>query len=349
MIADPTGVQPAQTSGQATERAAVRVSGLRKRYGDVAAVDGIDLTVRTGEFFTLLGPSGSGKTSLLRLIAGFERPDAGQIELAGRDVTRTPPYARNVNTVFQDYALFPHMTVAENIEYGLRVRHMNKPARRQQAGRALEMVRLEGLGGRKPAQLSGGQRQRVALARAIVNEPEVLLLDEPLGALDLKLRQEMQLELLRVQREVGITFVYVTHDQEEALTMSDRIAVLNQGQIEQVGEPIEVYERPLTPFVAGFIGVSNLIERDGSLITVRPEKIVLLDEGQPDPPGSHVETGVIREVSYAGVLTRYIVDLDSGGELVVARQNTRAPSHVHDGRGRRMRIAWQASTIPQGQ
>jgi putative spermidine/putrescine transport system ATP-binding protein len=264
-------------------------------------------------------------------------------------VTGTPPYARNVNTVFQDYALFPHMTVAENIEYGLRVRHMDKAKRRELAGQALEMVRLAGLGGRKPAQLSGGQRQRVALARAIVNQPEVLLLDEPLGALDLKLRQEMQLELLRVQREVGITFVYVTHDQEEALTMSDRIAVLNQGQIEQVGEPIEVYERPVTSFVAGFIGVSNLIQRDGSLITVRPEKIVLLDDGEYEPAGSHVETGVIREVSYAGVLTRYVVDLDSGGELVVARQNTQAPSHSHDGRGRRVRIAWrsdQATTIP---
>jgi putative spermidine/putrescine transport system ATP-binding protein len=351
MISDQTPVQPAQASGQATAQAAVRVSGLRKRYGDVAAVDGIDLTVRAGEFFTLLGPSGSGKTSLLRLIAGFERPDAGQIELGGRDVTRTPPYARNVNTVFQDYALFPHMTVAENIEYGLRVRHLPKPERRERASSALEMVRLEGLGGRKPAQLSGGQRQRVALARAIVNEPDVLLLDEPLGALDLKLRQEMQLELLRVQREVGITFVYVTHDQEEALTMSDRIAVLSQGRIEQIGEPIEVYERPQTAFVAGFIGVSNLIDRDGSLITVRPEKIVLLDDGQPDPPGHHVEAGVIREVSYAGVMTRYIVDLDSSGELVVARQNTQAPSRVHDGRGRRVRIAWQpdqASTIPQG-
>jgi putative spermidine/putrescine transport system ATP-binding protein len=350
MIAEPTPVQPAQADGPVSARAAVHVADLRKHYGDVAAVNDVELSVAEGEFFTLLGPSGSGKTSLLRLIAGFERPDAGRIELAGRDVTRTPPYARNVNTVFQDYALFPHMTVAENIEYGLRVRHIDKAARRERTGRALDMVRLAGLGERKPAQLSGGQRQRVALARAIVNEPEVLLLDEPLGALDLKLRQEMQLELLRVQREVGITFIYVTHDQEEALTMSDRIAVLNQGRIEQVGEPIEVYERPRTPFVAGFIGVSNLIERGGSLITVRPEKIVLLDDGEQPPAGSHVEPGVIREVSYAGVLTRYIVDLDSGGELVVARQNTLAPSHSHDGRGRRVRIAWrpdQAASIPQ--
>jgi putative spermidine/putrescine transport system ATP-binding protein len=349
MIADPTPVEPAQAAGQATQRAAIHLTGLRKHYGDVAAVNDVDLSVRAGEFFTLLGPSGSGKTSLLRLIAGFERPDAGRIELGQRDVTQTPPYARNVNTVFQDYALFPHMTVAENIEYGLRVRRIDRAQRRERAGEALEMVRLAGLGGRKPAQLSGGQRQRVALARAIVNQPEVLLLDEPLGALDLKLRQEMQLELLRVQREVGITFVYVTHDQEEALTMSDRIAVLNQGQIEQVGEPIEVYERPATSFVAGFIGVSNLIERDGSLITVRPEKIVLLDDGEHAPAASHVEAGVIREVSYAGVLTRFVVDLDSGGELVVARQNTQAPSHSHDGRGRRVRIAWrpdQATTIP---
>jgi putative spermidine/putrescine transport system ATP-binding protein len=350
MIADQTPVQPAQATSEALARTAVHVVGVRKNYGEVAAVDDVELTVQAGEFFTLLGPSGSGKTSLLRLIAGFEQPDAGRIELGGRDVTRTPPYARNVNTVFQDYALFPHMSVAENIEYGLRVRRIDKAGRRERASRALDMVRLTGLGERKPAQLSGGQRQRVALARAIVNEPEVLLLDEPLGALDLKLRQEMQLELLRVQREVGITFIYVTHDQEEALTMSDRIAVLNRGRIEQVGGPIEVYERPQTSFVAGFIGVSNIIERDGALITVRPEKIVLLDDGAQAPDGSHIESGVITEVSYAGVLTRYVVSLDSGGELVVARQNTTAPDTSHEGRGRRVRIAWradQAASIPQ--
>ncbi len=225
MIANPASGQPAAVSGRPAAEPAVRVAGLRKHYGGVVALGGVELTVARGEFFTLLGPSGSGKTTLLRLIAGFEQPDAGQIELAGRIVTRVPPYARNVNTVFQDYALFPHMTVAENIEYALRVRRMPKPERREKAGRALEMVRLSGLGHRKPAELSGGQRQRVALARAIVNEPEVLLLDEPLGALDLKLRQEMQLELQHVQREVGITFLYVTHDQEEALSMSDRIAV----------------------------------------------------------------------------------------------------------------------------
>jgi putative spermidine/putrescine transport system ATP-binding protein len=351
MIAVPSPAQPAASGGQTAAQPAVRVTGLAKRYGDVVAVDDIELTIRPGEFFTMLGPSGSGKTTLLRLIAGFERPDRGRIELGGRDVTRVPPYARDVNTVFQDYALFPHMTVAENIEYGLRVRRVGKPERRERAARALDMVRLAGLGKRKPAQLSGGQRQRVALARAIVNEPQVLLLDEPLGALDLKLRQEMQLELLRVQQEVGLTFVYVTHDQEEALTMSDRIAVLNQGQIEQVGQPIEVYERPQTPFVAGFIGISNLIERDGIRITVRPEKIVLLDDGQQPASGSQVEAGRIRDVIYAGVLTRYVVDLDAGGELVVARQNAESPARVRDSRGDRVRIAWrddQAFTISQG-
>jgi putative spermidine/putrescine transport system ATP-binding protein len=354
MIAVPSPAQPAAAGGPVAAVPAVHVSGLRKRYGDVVALADIDLAVQSGEFFTLLGPSGSGKTTLLRLIAGFERPDGGRIELGGTDVTQVPPYSRNVNTVFQDYALFPHMTVAQNIEYGLRVRRVPKPERREKVARALEMVRLPGLGSRKPTQLSGGQRQRVALARAIVNEPEVLLLDEPLGALDLKLRQELQLELLRVQREVGITFVYVTHDQEEALTMSDRIAVLNHGSIEQIGTPIGVYERPRTAFVAGFIGVSNLIERDGRRMTVRPEKITLLSGGQPEPAGMQVESGLIRDVIYAGVLTRYVVDLDAGGELVVSRQNTEAPVLGDDARiarGGRVRIAWhadQAFTIPQG-
>jgi len=272
MITDP-GPAPPAAAGDPAAAAAVHVSGLRKRYGDVVALAGVELLIGAGEFFTLLGPSGSGKTTLLRLIAGFERPDAGRIELGGTDVTRVPPYSRNVNTVFQDYALFPHMTVAQNIEYGLRVRRVAKADRREKVDRALEMVRLTGLGSRKPTQLSGGQRQRVALARAIVNEPQVLLLDEPLGALDFKLRQEMQIELQHVQREVGITFVYVTHDQEEALAMSDRIAVLSNGRIEQVGTPLEVYERPESDFVAGFIGISNLIERDGRHMTIRPEKI----------------------------------------------------------------------------
>jgi putative spermidine/putrescine transport system ATP-binding protein len=352
MVAVPGSSQPVVTDDAGLAEAAVHVTRLRKQYGDVIALDGIELSVREGEFFTLLGPSGSGKTTLLRLIAGFETPNAGRIELAGRDVSRVPPYSRDINTVFQDYALFPHMTVTENVEYGLRVRRVPKAERRGRAARALEMVRLPGLGARKPAQLSGGQRQRVALARAIVNEPHVLLLDEPLGALDLKLRQEMQLELLRVQREVGITFIYVTHDQEEALTMSDRIAVLNHGHIEQVGEPIAVYERPQTAFVAGFIGVSNLIERDGHRVTVRPEKIHMLTGDQPSPPGANVEAGRIRDVVYAGVLTRFIVDLDAGGELVVARQNTEAPVLSADGPGTPVRLAWrpdQAFAVSQGQ
>jgi putative spermidine/putrescine transport system ATP-binding protein len=342
VIAVPSSAQPAAAGDPGAGPVAVHVTGLRKSYGDVIAVADIDLIVPLGEFFTLLGPSGSGKTTLLRLIAGFERPDAGRIELGGSDVTQIPPYARNVNTVFQDYALFPHMTVGQNIEYGLRVRHVPKAERREKVSQALDMVRLPGLGSRKPAQLSGGQRQRVALARAIVNQPQVLLLDEPLGALDLKLRQEMQLELHRVQREAGITFIYVTHDQEEALTMSDRIAVLNQGGIEQIGDPLEVYERPRTAFVAGFIGVSNLIERDGRRITVRPEKITLLEDGQPEPSGMQAESGAIRDVIYAGVLTRYVVELDAGGELVVSQQNAEAPVLSHDARGRRVRIAWRA-------
>jgi putative spermidine/putrescine transport system ATP-binding protein len=367
MISVPGPAQPGAAGNPAAAAAAVHVVKLRKRYGDVVAVADIELVVRSGEFFTLLGPSGSGKTTLLRLIAGFERPDGGRIELGGIDVTQVPPYARNVNTVFQDYALFPHMTVWQNIEYGLRVRRVPRPERREKVGRVLEMVRLPGLGSRKPAQLSGGQRQRVALARAIVNEPEVLLLDEPLGALDLKLRQEMQLELLRVQREVGITFIYVTHDQEEALTMSDRIAVLNHGSIEHIGGPVEIYERPRTAFVAGFIGVSNLIEREGRRMTVRPEKITLLEDGQREPPGMQAESGRVRDVIYAGVLTRYVVDLDAGGELVVSRQNTEVPElspdarqdqpagdgagRVRIARGDQVRIAWradQAFTIPQG-
>ena len=352
MITDPGPAPPSAAGEPAAAAAAVHVSGLRKRYGDVVALGGVDLVIGAGEFFTLLGPSGSGKTTLLRLIAGFERPDAGRIELGGSDVTRVPPYARNVNTVFQDYALFPHMTVGQNIEYGLRVRRVPRADRREKVDRALEMVRLSGLGDRKPAQLSGGQRQRVALARAIVNEPQVLLLDEPLGALDFKLRQEMQIELQHVQREVGITFVYVTHDQEEALAMSDRIAVLSNGRIEQIGTPLEVYERPETDFVAGFIGISNLIERDGRHMTIRPEKIRLLAEGEEPPPGARVETGRIRDVVYVGVLTRYIIDLDAGGELVVARQNEQAPATTHDVGNTPARIAWlpdQTITISQGE
>ncbi len=253
------------------------MADLTKRYGEVRAVAGIDLEIERGEFFTLLGPSGSGKTTTLRMIAGFEDPTSGTIELAGRDVSGIPPYDRAVNTVFQDYALFPHMTVGENVEYGLRVGGVSKGERLQRREEALEMVRLPDYGERKPGELSGGQRQRVALARAIVNRPQVLLLDEPLGALDLKLREQMQVELKSIQADVGITFVYVTHDQDEALTMSNRIAVFNEGRIEQVSPPFELYEHPTTEFVAGFVGVSNVLERDGKRFTIRPEKIQLLD------------------------------------------------------------------------
>jgi putative spermidine/putrescine transport system ATP-binding protein len=317
----------------------IRLEGLVKRYGETAAVDGVDLDVLQGEFFTMLGPSGSGKTTTLRLIAGFERPDAGTVWLRGVDVSDRPPYARDVNTVFQDYALFPHLTVAENVEYGLRVRKVAKAERARRAAEALEMVRLPGLGGRRPAQLSGGQRQRVALARAIVNRPQVLLLDEPLGALDLKLRQEMQVELKRIQQEVGITFVYVTHDQEEALTMSDRLAVFNAGRIEQVGAPAEVYERPASEFIAGFVGVSNVLERGGRRFTVRPEKIQLRD-GPGE--GLHTEAGVVRDVAYAGMVTRYLVALDAGGELQVVRQNLETTSEeALEQQGRRVTVGWR--------
>jgi putative spermidine/putrescine transport system ATP-binding protein len=314
----------------------VRVRGLRKSYGSVAAVGGVDLEIARGEFFTMLGPSGSGKTTTLRMIAGFERPDAGSIELGGKDVSSLPPFDRDVNTVFQDYALFPHMTVQQNVEYGLRVKKVPKADRRQRATQALAMVRLEGYGDRKPGQLSGGQRQRVALARAIVNTPRALLLDEPLGALDLKLRQELQIELKQIQQELGMTFIYVTHDQEEALTMSDRIAVFNQGKIEQIGTPAEMYEHPRTEFVAGFIGTSNIIERDGRTFTVRPEKIRLsTDEATEGEPG------VITAAVYLGPVTKFIVALDGGGELTVVQQNLETSSE--DVRGmekERVRLSW---------
>jgi putative spermidine/putrescine transport system ATP-binding protein len=322
--------------------ASLRLQGVRKNYGQVVAVAGIDLVVHEGEFFTLLGPSGSGKTTLLRLIAGFERPDAGRIELGGQDITSTPPYLRHTNTVFQDYALFPHMSVAENIGYGLRVKGVPKQAREKRVQRALEMVRLEGLGGRRPNQLSGGQRQRVALARAVINEPEVLLLDEPLGALDLKLRQEMQIELKQIQQEVGITFVYVTHDQEEALTMSDRMAVMADGKIEQIGSPVEVYERPATEFVAGFIGISNVLERDGVRFVVRPEKIRMLAEGEEPGPGMAVERGHVEELVYVGMTTRYVVRLDRGERLVAVRQNMDAVGDAEKFDGQPVRLAWTA-------
>jgi putative spermidine/putrescine transport system ATP-binding protein len=332
---------------------AVRLLGARKTYGEVVAVDGIDLEIAEDEFFTMLGPSGSGKTTCLRLIAGFERPDGGRIELAGRDVSGLPPHERDVNTVFQDYALFPHMSVGDNVAYGLKVKKVGGDERRRRVAEALGMVRLEGYEDRRPGQLSGGQRQRVALARALVNRPSVLLLDEPLGALDLKLRQEMQHELRTLQQEVHITFVYVTHDQEEALTMSDRLAVFNDGRIEQVGAPAEVYEHPANEFVAGFVGVSNIVERDGERFTIRPEKVHILDEAGGAADGLRVESGQVREVAYIGAVTRYLVDLDGGGEIQVVRQNLEMSSQeALEQRGRRVRVAWRgehAYAIPESE
>ena len=314
---------------------------LTKHYGEVRAVAGIDLEIEQGEFFTLLGPSGSGKTTTLRMIAGFEDPSGGTIELAGSDVSGVPPYDREVNTVFQDYALFPHMSVGENVAYGLRVAGVAKAERARRRDEALEMVRLPGYGERKPGELSGGQRQRVALARAIVNRPRVLLLDEPLGALDLKLREQMQSELKSIQGEVGITFVYVTHDQDEALTMSDRIAVFNQGRIEQISPPVELYERPATEFVAGFVGVSNLLERDGARFTIRPEKIQLLDPARA-PNGLRTERGRVAEVAYAGMVTRYTVALEGGGELQLVRQNAEgATAEAPTEQGREVLVGWR--------
>src|SRR5438270_7550366 len=299
------------TSAEHPAEVAVRLTDVRKTYGEVVAVERLSLDVLAGEFFTLLGPSGSGKTTTLRVIAGFELPDSGTVELHGSDVTGSPPYERPVNTVFQDYALFPHMNVLDNVAYGLRVKGVGRRERADRAAQALQMVRLSGVEERRPIQLSGGQRQRVALARANVNRPRVLLLDEPLGALDLKLRQEMQLELKAIQRELSerITFIYVTHDQDEALTMSDRIAVFSDGRIEQVGTPGEIYERPANEFVAAFVGTSNIIVRDGRRYLVRPERIRLLADGEQHARGVG---GVVREVAYLGPVTRYVVESDAG-------------------------------------
>jgi putative spermidine/putrescine transport system ATP-binding protein len=324
--------------------AAVRAIGLRRTYGGVVALERLDLEVHAGEFFTLLGPSGSGKTTTLRLIAGFEQPDSGALELDGIDVTRRPPYQRDVNTVFQDYALFPHMTVLENVGYALKVKRVPRREQRDRAEEALDMVGLHGFGGRRPIQLSGGQRQRVALARALVNRPRVLLLDEPLGALDLKLRQQMQLELKRIQRELAgrVTFIYVTHDQDEALTMSDRLAVMSAGRIEQVGAPAEVYEHPASEFVAGFVGTSNVLERHGQRFTIRPEKLYLLESPPQPEPGVQIVHGHILEVVYLGAVTRYVVELDDGLTLTAMRQNletSAGDAEAH--RGREVWLGWR--------
>jgi putative spermidine/putrescine transport system ATP-binding protein len=323
---------------------AVSARGLTKHFGDVRAVDDLDLEIADGEFFSMLGPSGSGKTTVLRLIAGFEQPTSGQVLLGEDDVTDLPPHRRDVNTVFQDYAIFPHMDVVTNVEYGLRVKRVERKERRRRAEEALAVVRLEGYGGRRPNQLSGGQRQRVALARALVNRPKVLLLDEPLGALDLKLRREMQLELKQIQRDVGITFVFVTHDQEEALSMSDRVAVFNEGKVEQVAAPVELYETPASPFVAGFVGTSNRIGGEAAQqvlgtagdYAVRPEKLRVDAPGVEVEPDEVAVPGRVREVVYLGPSTHAIVELDAGPRLTVMRPNSGAaagpPLEVSDRR-----------------
>jgi len=338
------------SSDRAAPVSAVRLEGVIKRFGDVEAVSGVDLDIADGEFFSMLGPSGSGKTTTLRMIAGFEQPSEGRVLLQGRDVTGVPPFDRDVNTVFQDYALFPHMSVGDNVGYGLVVRKIPKGERRERVREALRMVRLEGYEGRRAVQLSGGQRQRVALARALVNRPSVLLLDEPLGALDLKLREEMQIELKAIQSEVGITFIYVTHDQEEALTMSNRLAVFNGGRIEQIGTPADVYEHPATTFVAGFVGTSNLLTGEAAravigadgIFTVRPEKIRMADPDHAVGDDEASVRGTVREVVYIGPDTRYIVQLDTGGELVVTQQNLETSSmEALTAHGRPVRLIWK--------
>ncbi len=349
----------------------VRLTQVTKAYGDVLAVDHIDLEVLPGEFFSLLGPSGCGKTTTLRMIGGFEQPTSGLIELHGEDVTWLPPYQRQVNTVFQNYALFPHLTIYENVAFGLRRKGVKGPEVEARVTEMLNLVELPGYEKRKPTQISGGQAQRVALARALINRPRVLLLDEPLGALDLKLRKQMQVELKRIQKEVGITFIYVTHDQEEAMTMSDRIAVMNKGHYEQLGDPETLYERPTTRFVAGFLGISNLLGgkvvgaadgyalldlADGTRIRVsaalvagrsavsagvRPEKIRLNEETETVPAGRNLLHGVVTDVAYIGVSTQYIVEVRGGARVMVYEQNLeRATKSELWSRGEKVQLSW---------
>jgi putative spermidine/putrescine transport system ATP-binding protein len=337
--------------------AAVSLRGLTKRFGAVTAVDDVDLDIAEGEFFSMLGPSGSGKTTVLRMVAGFEAPSDGSVLLRGHDVTREPPFVRDVNTVFQDYALFPHMSVRENVEYGLRVKRVDRRERRTRAMAALETVRLASYGERRPHELSGGQRQRVALARALVNRPAVLLLDEPLGALDLKLRREMQIELKALQRDVGITFVFVTHDQEEALTMSDRIAVFHDGRIEQVARPAELYEQPATAFVASFVGTSNLVsgpaaERvfgEPGTFSVRPEKVRLHHRPAPAEatgPDDRRVDGVVAEVVYLGAATHCVVDVGDGVRITVLQQNQESSlDHALSRRGEQVVLTWRREHV----
>jgi len=333
---------------------AIRFNSVSRHFGDVKAVDKVDLEIYDGEFFSMLGPSGSGKTTCLRMIAGFDRPTYGNIHLYDQDVSNLPPYERDVNTVFQDYALFPHMNVGDNIAYGLMVKKVPLAERSKRVDEMLELVQLTGFAGRKPSQLSGGQRQRVALARALINHPKVLLLDEPLGALDLKLRQQMQVELKALQKRVGITFIFVTHDQEEALTMSDRIAVFSQGRIEQIGSPSDIYEKPATQFVAGFVGTSNLIGGDlaneitgsSKTFSIRPEKIHLGSVDEVPANDMFSIDGVVRDVVYLGLFTRYLVETNGGVDFVVVEQNLKTTSvDVSSIKGQKVRLYWHKDHI----
>jgi putative spermidine/putrescine transport system ATP-binding protein len=325
---------------------AVSFRAVSRHYGAVKAVDDVSFDILDGEFFAMLGPSGSGKTTCLRLIAGFEQPTGGTVAIHGRDMTGVPPYDRDVNTVFQDYALFPHMTVAENVAYGLMIKKVPAAERAKRAEEMLAMVKLGGFGGRKPSQLSGGQRQRVALARALVNRPSVLLLDEPLGALDLKLREQMQVELKAIQRQVGITFIYVTHDQGEALSMSDRVAVFNQGKVEQMASPGELYEKPGTEFVAGFVGISNLLQGEaadsvtgsGRACSIRPEKIHLAPAGSAAPDNAMKVEGEVESLLYLGANTRFDIRLPGGGHLAVMQQNR--DTHFAPEQGSKVTLWW---------
>ncbi|HET6818341.1 MAG TPA: ABC transporter ATP-binding protein [Mycobacteriales bacterium] len=348
----PAQQQDASRHAAGAADGAVRIERVSKHFGDVVAVDDVSLDVAAGEFFALLGPSGSGKTTCLRMLAGFERPTAGRVFLGQRDVTDVPPFDRDVNTVFQDYALFPHMTVEQNVAYPLMVRRVPKEDRRSRVEEMLSTVRLEGYGRRRPGELSGGQRQRVALARALVGWPRVLLLDEPLGALDRKLREQMQIELKALQREIGITFMFVTHDQDEALTMSDRIAVFNEGRIEQVGTPAEIYEQPSTGFVAEFIGTSNLVEGDAARqlfgdaarASLRPERLRVLPTGEAPRAGEHTAEGQVVDVVYAGATTRSVVSLDAGPIFVVVEPAAGAAGESTR-RGDRVRLAWDPASV----
>ena len=315
----------------------VSLRGVNKFFDDVHAVANLDLDVHAGEFFSMLGPSGSGKTTVLRLIAGFESASTGSISIESQDVTDLAPFDRPVNTVFQDYALFPHMSIQENVEYGLRTRKVPKAERAKQALEAIDSVKLSHLSQRLPHQLSGGQRQRIALARALVLRPKVLLLDEPLGALDKQLREEMQVELKRIQREAGITFIFVTHDQEEAMRMSDRIAVFNAGAIEQIGTPQEVYERPQTKFVASFLGVSNIFSGDvaqeifgsSTMVNIRPERIKLVPATTKPQANERGVVGTIVESSYIGASTIFLVQTESGQRVIASRLNEELPDQIN--------------------